>query len=430
MPKGWYQLLFVSFVIFLGAIINANIFGNIAVVYQSLNRKASNFEEKIEFADETMKNLKITENLQDQVKLYLNYTRTSSDHQQELDKFLSMLSPSLRQQVSKHIFYDAINQNPIFSDHKEIVNYMLNDLVIKLYLPEDEIIRQFEIADDFYFVSKGECDVYVTDANKIECYTNTIKCGGYFGEVALLRNCKRTASVFSKNYSTLAKLSKTSFANLWLRYPFVVESMEQRIHEEYNDKWRKFMKRSLRNIDYLTLGISDKTLEEIMFNLELISINEDNYLFKAGNVCKDIYIVTQGELEIYIYNNRKDTFFDVLYSGCCIGAYGVMIGDNYAISGKAKSDCTFLKLQYSKLLKIREKFEDLDKVMTEYETYLAENGLPYWDYKVHRNKNLQMKPTEKFRYGIRRIIRIIKSYKSTSLTDLLEQVRQKIKEEK
>ena len=41
-----------------------------------------------------------------------------------------------------------------------------------------------------------------------------------------------------------------------------------------------------------------------------------------------------------------------------------------------------------------------------------------------------MNAAEKFKYGIRRIIRIIKSYRSTALTDLLEQVRQKINEEK
>ena len=62
--------------------------------------------------------------------------------------------------------------------------------------------------------------------------------------------------------------------------------------KDYNDKWKKFMKRSLRNIDYLTRGISDEILDEIMFSLELVSINEDTFLFKAGNVCKDIYSKT------------------------------------------------------------------------------------------------------------------------------------------
>lgn len=68
--------------------------------------------------------------------------------------------------------------------------------------------------------------------------------------------------------------------------------------------------------------------------------------------------------------------------------------------------------------------------MTEYEQYLEDNGLPYCDYKVHRNKNLEMKPIEKFRHGIRRIMRIVTSYKSTALTDLMEQVREQIKQQK
>ena len=53
-----------------------------------------------------------------------------------------------------------------------------------------------------FFLAKGEMDVYVTDENQIEKYTKTLKSGSYFGEVALLKNCKRTASVISKNYST------------------------------------------------------------------------------------------------------------------------------------------------------------------------------------------------------------------------------------
>ena len=34
------------------------------------------------------------------------------------------------------------------------------------------------------------------------------------------------------------------------------------------------------------------------------------------------------------------------------------------------------------MLQIREKNEDLDKVMSEYENYIEKNGLPYCDYKV------------------------------------------------
>ena len=113
-PRDAFQTTFVTFMLIMAAIINANIFGNMAVLIQSLNRKATTFQEKMEYASETMKNLRIPELIQDDVKTYLTYTQTTSDHQKDLDMFLNMLSPSLRQQVSVHIFLASMKRNTVF----------------------------------------------------------------------------------------------------------------------------------------------------------------------------------------------------------------------------------------------------------------------------------------------------------------------------
>lgn len=107
-PRGTFQLAFITVLLFAGAIINANIFGNLAVLLQQLNRKATSFQEKVENANSAMKNLEIPENIQESVQRYLNYTQSTSDHQQELDRFLKMISPSLKEMVVKHISKEAI----------------------------------------------------------------------------------------------------------------------------------------------------------------------------------------------------------------------------------------------------------------------------------------------------------------------------------
>lgn len=307
---------------------------------------------------------------------------------------------------------------------------MLNDLKIRLFLPEDSAVRQGEIAESMFFIARGEFDVYVTDENQSEKFTTTLKGGNYFGEVALLKSCKRTASVISKNYSTSAELRKDAFFNLISRYQFIQEGMENRMQEVYNDKWKKFLKRCIRNIDYLSYRISDKIIEELSYMFELTSVNKENYLFRAGTQCTDIYLIANGELNIYVHNNTKETFVDTLYTGCTIGAYSTLTSEAYSISGKAKTDLTLLKLPFQKIRELRDKYEDLDKIMNEYETYLDENGLPYCDYKLYRNKHLKMRPLEKFQYGVKRIIRIVKSYRSSAFSDLMEKVREKIKLEK
>lgn len=165
-PRGEFQLSFVSSMLFVGAIINAIIFGNMAVMLQSLNRKSSLFQVKIETANEAMKNLKLPANIRDDVKFYLSYTQSALNHQKELDSFLMMLSPSLKQKVTSYIFYDTILENPVFENKEEALNTFIGNLQIKLFMPEDSIIKQGEQADWMYFLARGDCNVYVTDSNK------------------------------------------------------------------------------------------------------------------------------------------------------------------------------------------------------------------------------------------------------------------------
>ena len=51
----------------IGAMINANIFGNMAVLLQGINRKASQFQEKLDTANTAMKNMKISDHMQEKV---------------------------------------------------------------------------------------------------------------------------------------------------------------------------------------------------------------------------------------------------------------------------------------------------------------------------------------------------------------------------
>lgn len=79
---------------------------------------------------------------------------------------------------------------------------------------------------------------------------------------------------------------------------------------------------------------------------------------------------------------------------------------------------------------LRDKYEELDKQMMEYEKYIEKNGLPYCDYKLHRNNKNGVKPIVKLRNGIKRIIRIMKSYKSSAFTDILSSVQEHVQEER
>ena len=283
-----------------------------------------------------------------------------------------------------------------------------------------------------YFLARGDWEVLIMDENKNNKFLHYIKSGSYFGEVAILKDWYRTATVKSKNYTTWAKLEKVKFDKIIQRFPFIKSSMEKRMKIMYQDRWRRFIKRSLRNIDYLCTGVPDSVVDEISYKMEIIEIQKDDRLFESGIPWKEIFIICNGELEVRITNNINTigTFLDTLYSGCSIGSYSALAYEDYTITGIAQGSMTVLRLDFSVLEKMRRTSDTLDNKMVEYENYIERNGLPYCDYKLHRTRALDVEPIVKFKNGVKRILRIVKSYKSSAFTELLKKVQEHIQEQR
>jgi CRP-like cAMP-binding protein len=88
----------------------------------------------------------------------------------------------------------------------------------KMTVPGEEIIKQstgWWESREMYFIVKGTVSVTV-DADKEIIDKNTEETrilheGDHFGEIALCRICPRTATVISKDYSTLGSMSYDAF---------------------------------------------------------------------------------------------------------------------------------------------------------------------------------------------------------------------------
>ena len=121
-PNGLFQIAFIIIMLIFCSIANAIILGNITVMLTSLNRKSSRFQEKLENVTDVMKNLKLNENLEKDIKHYISYIENTYENQKEMDTFLSILSPSLKRKVIFNIFKDTLLSNKMFEDQNDIVS--------------------------------------------------------------------------------------------------------------------------------------------------------------------------------------------------------------------------------------------------------------------------------------------------------------------
>jgi len=89
-----------------------------------------------------------------------------------------------------------------------------------LATPEEEILRQGSMGDDMFYISKGDCAVNIRDEMRREFVaTSLLTEGDHFGEVAMIYKCPRSATVVSRNYNTLARLSYLKYREIVNEYP-------------------------------------------------------------------------------------------------------------------------------------------------------------------------------------------------------------------
>lgn len=68
--------------------------------------------------------------------------------------------------------------------------------------------------------------------------------GEFFGEISMIYGCKRTATIKSAKYSTLAKLSKKNYVDIQLEFPDLQSHLMNFIYK-YNDRMKRFIMYSI-----------------------------------------------------------------------------------------------------------------------------------------------------------------------------------------
>ena len=154
--------MYSALVVILGSIVTAFIFGNMAALLSQSNKKDNTLSDQLELVQQTMKQIKLPEEMQDDVNTYLQYINETPDVFQDLNKFFKLLSPSLKNKILFKLHSGVIKNVPILQDCSDIeIGFIVNHLSTLLFLPTETILRQAEEAFGMYFMNKGKVDVHI-----------------------------------------------------------------------------------------------------------------------------------------------------------------------------------------------------------------------------------------------------------------------------
>lgn len=93
-----------------------------------------------------------------------------------------------------------------------------------------EIIRQGDPGDAFYLIASGRVSVYV-NKGAYRVKAAELRADQYFGEMALISNEPRNATVMAEGLTELFKLEKSDFEKILMRNPSIAEKIKK-AHEQ------------------------------------------------------------------------------------------------------------------------------------------------------------------------------------------------------
>ncbi len=123
---------------------------------------------------------------------------------------------------------------PLFSGlGKNDLDILAQHTVAKTFPARATLLREGDTSDSLYLILYGKVKVYVCDAEGNEAILNIQGANDYFGEMALLDEAPRSASVMSMEPTRVAIMTKPAFKSCLAGHPDVaynlIRTLTQRV---------------------------------------------------------------------------------------------------------------------------------------------------------------------------------------------------------
>lgn len=125
--------------------------------------------------------------------------------------------------ITRHLFKEFTKENQGFNS--DVINNIVKRMDTMLKTPESILCTQDEELkrenDEIYFIAKGKCSVKIRDKFKDrfeEQQVRILEPGDHFGEISMLYQCKRSATVMASHYCTCARLHRNDYQELLQQY--------------------------------------------------------------------------------------------------------------------------------------------------------------------------------------------------------------------
>ncbi|XP_076356642.1 potassium/sodium hyperpolarization-activated cyclic nucleotide-gated channel 2-like [Tachypleus tridentatus] len=212
-----------------GATCYALFLGHTTNLIQTLDSSRRQYREKVKQVEEYMAYRKLPRDLRQRITDYFEHRYQGKYYDEEA--ILGELSERLREDVINYNCRELVASVPFFSNaDQNFVNDVVTKLHYEVFQPGDRIIKEGTLGNKMYFIQEGIVDIVMSNGE----VATSLSDGSYFGEICLLTNTRRVASVRAETYCHLFSLSVEHFNSVLDMFPVMRRTMESIAAERLN----------------------------------------------------------------------------------------------------------------------------------------------------------------------------------------------------
>ncbi|XP_046439074.1 potassium/sodium hyperpolarization-activated cyclic nucleotide-gated channel 2-like isoform X2 [Daphnia pulex] len=212
-----------------GATCYALFLGHATNLIQSLDSSRRQYREKLKQVEEYMAYRRLPRDMRQRITEYFEHRYQGKFFDE--DAILGELSEKLREDVINFNCRSLVASVPFFANaDPAFVSDVVTKLIYEVFQPGDIIIKEGTIGTKMYFIQEGIVDIVMGNGD----VATSLSDGSYFGEICLLTNARRVASVRAETYCNLFSLSVEHFNAVLDQYPLMRRTLESVAAERLN----------------------------------------------------------------------------------------------------------------------------------------------------------------------------------------------------
>ncbi|CDS02636.1 hypothetical protein LRAMOSA00041 [Lichtheimia ramosa] len=177
----------------------------------------------------------------------------------------------IREAIANNFLFKSLDEN----QYEDVVNAMSE----KRVQPDEKVIQQGDVVGDyFYIVEQGTLDCFINDQHVVAYGP-----GGSFGELALMYNSPRAATIVATSHGVLWALDRVTFRRILME----------------NTAQKRYMYETFLAEVPILASLDAYERYKIADALETVYFNDGDTVIQQGTVGENFYLIEAGEAGVY-----------------------------------------------------------------------------------------------------------------------------------